>query len=130
MNKETIILSTINITPLLKANNALSDALGRVKDDLDRDGAIQRFEFSYELAWKTMKRILQHQGIIVNNPRATFREAALQGLINNPEQWFVFLEKRNQTVHVYDEDVAKEIFASLPAFKIALDSFIQHILVL
>lgn len=130
MVDEVIILNDLIITPLLKARDSLGVALAAPKTDLNRDASIQRFEFTIELAWKTMRRILKYKGIQINNPRDTIREAAKEGLIQDPKAWFFFLENRNLTSHVYNEEVAEKIYNTLPGFKVALDSFIDSILTL
>ena len=128
MVDEIIIMSDLIITPLIKARGSLDLALAAPKTDLNRDASIQRFEFTFELAWKTMRRILKYKGILINSPRDTIREAAKEGFIQDPKKWFLFLENRNLTSHVYNEDVAEKIYSALPEFKIILDSFIDGIL--
>ncbi len=127
MDKEIIILKDLIITPLIKAKKSLENALLLEKTDITRDASIQRFEYTFELAWKTLKRILKYQGIYVNNPRDVFRESALQGIIDDPKQWFVFLEYRNQTTHVYNENVADEIYAALASFNDELSKVVAAI---
>jgi nucleotidyltransferase substrate binding protein (TIGR01987 family) len=128
MNKEIEILGGIIITPLIKAKNAFDQALVEAKSELERDGAIQRFEFTFELTWKILKKVLAFNGIEANNPRDVFREAAKQGLILDPVIWFEFIRKRNLTVHTYDQSVAVEIFNGLPEFKSELDNLIEKLL--
>ncbi|WP_121614174.1 nucleotidyltransferase substrate binding protein [Mesobacillus foraminis] len=71
------------------------------------DGIIQRFEFTYELAWKLMKSFLEYEGIVeVNSPRAAFKEAYSIGLISNSEDWLSMIADRNITSHTYDEQMA------------------------
>lgn len=122
---------SIDISPLLAATNSLDEALLRSDatpaDDMLRDACIQRFEYCYELAWKTMKRILSHQGLEVNSPRPVFRQAAKEGLISDPETWFEFLEKRNLTVHTYNAATAADIRKILPEFQRHLHRFIATI---
>ena len=74
-----------------------------------------------------MQRILKYKGRLINNPRDTIREAAKEGLIQDPKKWFVFLENRNLTSHVYNEEVADKIYNVLPEFKIILDAFFDSI---
>lgn len=124
---EKIILGEINIAPLLNAHAALKNGLLMAKSDLEKDGVIQRFEFTYELSWKTLKRVLVFKGIQVNNPRDIFRESAKQGLISDPLVWFEFIRKRNLMSHVYSQVVAQEIFTSLPLFEQEVSQLI-HIL--
>ena len=122
-----IILDRINIASLLKASNAFQAALNAPKNDLTRDATIQRFEFTFELAWKTLKRVLKVQGILVNNPRDTFRSAAQNALIPDPTLWFEFLDYRNQTTHIYNEKIAETIYAALTQFDQQLILLLNHL---
>ncbi len=124
----TLILGKLDIGPLLKAQAALQEGIQIAKSNLEKTGAIQRFEFTYELAWKTMKRILAVRGIEVFSPKQTFRISAQEGLIKNPETWFEFVEIRNLTVHTYNEEMSEKIFLLLPKFAKELEQFIQTIL--
>lgn len=79
-----------------------------------KDGVIQRFEFTYELCWKLMKYFLEQEGIEeAKSPRSTFREAFQYGLIEDGKAWIDMLKDRNLTSHVYDEDVADEIYEKI-----------------
>ena len=127
METDIVILGELVITPLIKAHKTFVQALGQVHSELERDGAIQRFEYTYELAWKTLKKILRFKGLDVNNPRDVFREAAREKLIDDPVVWFTFLKLRNLTVHTYNQDCADEIFSCMPQFKEELDKIIQTI---
>ena len=77
---------------LARAVERLKAALERPKDEFIRDSAIQRFEFTFELAWKTLKTFLELQGLEARSPR----------------------ELRNLTNHTYDEALAERIYAELP----------------
>jgi nucleotidyltransferase substrate binding protein (TIGR01987 family) len=113
-----LILNKIDISNLKKAYAQLDSAIPTVKTDLERAGAIQYFEYCYELAWSTTRKILIALGKEpANNPRMVFREAAQNNLITDPQAWFEFIEYRNQTVHTYNENTAKAIFSILPRFK-------------
>ncbi|MBU2700767.1 nucleotidyltransferase substrate binding protein (TIGR01987 family) [Sporomusaceae bacterium BoRhaA] len=79
-------------------------------NDLLRDGLIQRFEFTFELAWKTLKAIFEDEGLVgLNSPKTVFREAFAAGLIKKDELWLAMLSDRNITAHIYDEQLAREI---------------------
>lgn len=84
-----------------------------------RDGIIQRFEFTYELSWKMLKRYLEEYGLekadTLNN-RELFRIGWEQGLISEPEKWFHYMKMRNQTSHVYDEKKAVEVYTTALKF--------------
>lgn len=89
-----------------------------------RDGAIQRFEYTFEICWKLIKRIAEFKGYKCNSPRDSFKEGFKLEIISN-EYETVFLdmiEKRNLTAHTYNEETAVEIYNfikenALPAFK-------------
>ena len=77
----------------------------RKLSDLERDGMIQRFEYTQELAWKLLKNYIEDQGEAqMGGSRDTIRQAFRLGLIENSEPWFDMLESRNLTSHVYDEE--------------------------
>lgn len=76
----------------------------RKLSDLERDGMIQRFEYTQELAWKLLKNYIEYQGEAqMGGSRDTIRQVFRLGLIENSEPWFDMLESRNLTSHVYDE---------------------------
>ena len=80
------------------------------ENDIIRDALMQRFEFTYELAWKTTKEYLESMGIMDKNfPRAVIQEAYIQNLIKNEENWLGMIKDRNMTSHLYKESLAKEI---------------------
>lgn len=92
-----------------KALGKLKDSLARDPhaDDLVLDATIQRFEFTYELAWKLMKAYLQYMGNNeATNPRSAIREAYKEGLIAEGDGWLQMLQDRNMTSHTYDEETA------------------------
>lgn len=97
-----------------RAVQRLAAALAQPKNEFIRDSAIQRFEFTYELAWKTIKRFLAYQGLEVRSPREAIRGAFEQGLIPDDPAWLAMIELRNLTSHTYDEKVAERIYAELP----------------
>lgn len=76
-----------------------------------KDGVIQRFEFTYEICWKTLKYYLESEGIEdAKSPKSTIRAAFKMDLIDDGELWIDMLNDRNLTSHVYDEDVSIEIY--------------------
>lgn len=70
---------------------------------LEKEGMIQRFEYTFELAWKTLKDYLEAQDVPANFPREVIKSAFHYGLIQNGEVWMDMLEKRNLMAHTYDE---------------------------
>lgn len=74
--------------------------------DIIKEGIIQRFEFTHELAWKVMKDYLDYEGIQnVTGSRSATREAFNMGLITNGQAWMDMIESRNKTVHTYNQEV-------------------------
>lgn len=98
-----------------QAMTRLSEALQLKKDDIVRDSAIQRFEFTFDLAWKTVKTYLREQkGIVCVSPKDCIRAAYAQGLIPYDDAWLTMTDMRNETAHTYNEEVAEKIYAQLP----------------
>lgn len=80
-------------------------------DSLYRDGLIQRFEFTVELAWKSLKEYLEDQGTVlsITSPRAVLKDAYAAGVIMDADVWDEIIRSRNVTSHVYDEKTAIEV---------------------
>jgi nucleotidyltransferase substrate binding protein (TIGR01987 family) len=89
-----------------KAFLQLQDAIERFDqlDDLAKEGLIQRFEYTFELAWKTLKDYLESEGIINQFPREVLKQGFHVNVLNNGELWIDMLEKRNLLTHTYDQD--------------------------
>lgn len=86
-----------------------------------RDGVIQRFEFTCELAWKTVREFLLDQNFTeLNSPKATMRQAFAYGLIDDETDWIALLNARNQTSHIYDDATAQEIYTQIAGHYMAL----------
>jgi len=116
----------LDLTPLENAVARLREGLARTAvepaDTQLRDGLIQRFEFTYELSHKMLKRHLEQSAA---NPQAydaadfqyLVRSANEQGLLRSDwPVWRRFRELRGKTSHTYDEAVAKDVAAEIPAF--------------
>jgi nucleotidyltransferase substrate binding protein (TIGR01987 family) len=71
-------------------------------------GLIKCFEYTFELAWKTMKDYLEEQGFDPKSPRTTIQTAFQAELIDDGHLWLDALNKRNLMAHTYDEELAKE----------------------
>lgn len=91
--------------------------------DLEKDGLIQRFEYTHELAWKVMKDYLKYQGTVdLGGSRDAIREAFKINLVEDGESWMDMIKSRNLTAHTYNDSVASEIFLKIvinyyPLFK-------------
>jgi nucleotidyltransferase substrate binding protein (TIGR01987 family) len=93
--------------------------------DLERDGMIQRFEYTFELAWKAGKRFLNFQGINANSPRQVIRELGRIGVIDQVEVWIDFLAKRNIASHCYGQELTDEVHLIIPNFLIEVKKLLE-----
>lgn len=100
---------------LKKATNKLNEALKEEVTELEIDGILHRFEFTFELAWKTMKDCLENQGIVgkIGSPREILKEAFTAGLIDDGEAWMDMMLSRNELSHLYDEETSREIYEDI-----------------
>jgi nucleotidyltransferase substrate binding protein (TIGR01987 family) len=72
--------------------------------DLEKEGTIQRFEFAVELAWKTLKDYLEHEGRVIApvTPRNVIKEAFAARILGDGQVWIDMLDHRNLLSHTYD----------------------------
>ncbi|MGL4773431.1 MAG: nucleotidyltransferase substrate binding protein [Clostridium sp.] len=99
---------------LSRLSEAIDESTLNPKSSTLKDGVIHRFEFTYELCWKLMKYFLEADGVEeAKSPRSTFRAAFQYGLIKDGEAWIDMLKNRNLTSHVYDEEIALEIYEQI-----------------
>lgn len=129
-------MNRLDLSPLRKALNALDRGLARAAsapdDEEVRDACIQRFEFTFELAWKTLKRRLEqdlpHGGAVdAMSYRALIRAGAEMALVEDVEAWFIYRDKRNLTSHAYDAAIAAQVFAVLQAFAGHTRAILEHL---
>lgn len=118
-------INMLDLTPLEKALTRLERAIERAKkspqDEEIRDSVIQRFEYSYELSWKMLKRQLEIDSPVPTSIDAMdfktmIRESAQRGLLKNPEAWFEYRRQRNITSHAYDEKKAMSVYETALIF--------------
>jgi nucleotidyltransferase substrate binding protein (TIGR01987 family) len=78
--------------------------------DIEREGLIQRFEYTYELAWNLMKDFLEEKGNSgIQGSKDAIRLAFNNGLITNGETWMEMVKSRRLSAHTYNENTANEI---------------------
>src|SRR5690554_1145020 len=93
-----------------------------VLNEIIKEGLIQRFEYTHELAWNVMKDYAYYQGdASVGGSRDATREAFQLKLVSDGKVWMDMIASRNKTSHTYNEDTADEIFSKIlkdyyPAF--------------
>ncbi|MBW2369889.1 MAG: nucleotidyltransferase substrate binding protein [Deltaproteobacteria bacterium] len=95
----------------IKALNQLQKFIEKGKlSELEQQGLIKSFEYTYELAWSTLKDFLEYSGQSdIYGSRDAFRKAFQLGLIKDGENWMDMLTSRNKTSHTYNEETAREI---------------------
>jgi len=99
---------------LITLKNAVELAAERELTDLEKQGMIQGFEFTFELAWNVMKDYLEEQGItgIIGSKNAV-RHAFNKGLIEDGEVWMDMIIGRNLAFHSYDEETVEKLQAKI-----------------
>lgn len=117
---------TLDLTPLINAVNRLEEGLARYLSDISdiqiRDGLIQRFEFTYELSHKMLRRYLEAAAADPTEFDAAdfqylIRSANEQGLLLSAwPAWRHFRDMRSKTSHTYDETVALKVVEGIPDF--------------
>ena len=117
---------TFNITALENAENRLQEMLARYnkehEDEAVRDSVIQRFEFTYSIALKTLRKYFIERAFVLEAVnQMSFNEmirtaSQLNLLVSNLEKWIVYREMRNMTSHTYDEEIALQVVSIIPDF--------------
>ena len=116
----------LNVSPLANAVTRLTEGLARYERDIAdtqiRDGLIQRFEFTYEISHKLLKRYLEAISATPEQFDAMafadlIRSGSEQGLLlGDWTKWRAYREMRSKTSHTYDEETAIEVVQGIPAF--------------
>lgn len=96
----------------INAEERLKEALQEEKSDLIIDGVLHRYEFTFELAWKTLKDYLEYLGIAVTtgSPREIIKESFAHNIISNGEVWINMMLARNSLSHLYDEESSRQVY--------------------
>jgi len=110
---------------LLKANQRLKEASELEPTRIHKDATIQRFEFTFELTWKTIQEYIRDQGLDCKSPKNCFRTAAEAGLIENLKIWFKYLEARNLIAHTYNEKLSDEVYGKAVKFGAEVDNLLR-----
>lgn len=98
-----------------KAFGRLARAIEVVKatpdDNLLQSGLVQTYEYTFELAMKTLKDYLESKGYVLRSPRATIHQGSMSGFIAkaNKEDWLQALADRNLIDHIYDDEVMARV---------------------
>lgn len=98
-----------------------------LEDRANIDATIQRFEFTFELAWKCLKDYFFDKGLVLNYPKEVLKEAYATGFIDDEALWIKMLLDRNMTSHTYDEKLADEIYRHIRNYVPALKRLMEKI---
>lgn len=90
--------------------------------DLEKEGIIQRFEYTWELLWKTLKDYLENEGIVLEKitPKAVIVASVEAKIISNQEIWMQALDDRNKMSHVYSTVVFSQVIDHIKSSYLAL----------
>ncbi len=108
----------MHLETLEQALALLEEVLSEPFSALMRDAAIHRFEYTFELSWKLLRRIAQLEGQQADSPWQAIRIAAEAELLQNIDLWFEMVECRNSVTMTFMPDIADQVFqaaCSLPA---------------
>ena len=100
-------------------------------NQLELEGVVQRFEFTFELSWNLLKDRLQYDGVIISDvtPRNVIRAACKAELIDDCEDWIDMLIDRNRMSHTYDQERFEEVVGNIFARYLALfDALYQRLM--
>lgn len=83
--------------------------------DLEKEGVVRRFEYTFELAWKTLKDYLIYSGIVFEQitPRMVIKEAFAARIIEDGQAWIDMLEQRNLMSHTYDRKTFDDVISNI-----------------
>ena len=99
--------------PLEKALASLKTALAEPETEFVRDSVIKRFEFSYELSWKLLKRYIEEELVDthnLNSRKELFRRGVYHKLVDSFDDWNAYHDARNLTAHTYNEARAQQVY--------------------
>ena len=101
---------------LSKLSEAVALNEARPLSELEKQGLIQSFEYTHELAWKVMQDFFVYQGNTeIRGSRDATRQAFQTNLIEDGDGWMEMIAKRNLTSHTYNKEIAEEIYESIIA---------------
>ena len=117
-----------NLKSFEKALLQLGDALEESESPIVRDACLQRFEFCYELLWKTLKVFLEDiHGVRAVSPRQVFKEAFALSIIDEELTFVEMIESRNTLSHTYNEEQATKIYVKCADYLKAMKSVLAQL---
>ena len=117
-----------NLKSFEKALLQLGDALEESESPIVRDACLQRFEFCYELLWKTLKVFLEDiHGVRAVSPRQVFKEAFALSIIGEEVTFVEMIESRNTLSHTYNEEQAVKIYVKCGGYLKAMKNVLAQL---
>jgi nucleotidyltransferase substrate binding protein (TIGR01987 family) len=110
--------SLYNLKRALKTFEEVLTQKSRIdlEQSIINDAKVKRFEYTFEVSWKAIKRYLDYTGIDCSSPRACLKEAFKQALIKDEGIWLEILENRNLTSHIYSQDRVSDVIERMDDF--------------
>ena len=113
MSRERFLERKIDVR---ECASRLVETIAQPDTELIRDATIQRFEFTFELVWKTLNLYLERQGHSCGGPRSTLKKSFAENIIPTQTEadiWFRMIDDRNLTTHAYDQVLAQKIYGHI-----------------
>lgn len=121
---------SLNLQAARKALTSLDEVLSIPNPSaIERDASIQRFEYCYEIVWKTAKHwLLSKEGVDAGSPKSVIRSSREVGLLSDSEASIALkmVDDRNLTVHTYNEALAAAIHSRLPGYYQLLEIWLSR----
>ena len=112
-------MSNLDFSALDSALKTFEEAIqSNPTSELERDGTIQRFEYTFELCWKSIRKLLLELGRqeVSSSPKPLFRDAHQENLILEIDTWFKYIDARNRTSHTYNKKTAEQVYEDIKSF--------------
>ena len=117
-----------NLSLFKKATDRFAEALNEPESPIVMDATIQRFEFTYELMWKTLKTFLEDfHGVRAVSPRQVFKEAYALSIIEEEDVFLEMIKSRNLLSHTYNEEQAADIYKKCSSYLSAIKNLYRQI---
>ena len=116
---------TLDLTNLKASLSRVTKQMQQNETSGEKIDIVRAFEFCYKLSWLAMQEFLENEGIKVKLPIEVFKESVKAGIIQDMNLWLNFLEKRNNTLYIYNTQVLKEIVEVVPKFRDEVESLIR-----
>ena len=122
--------SAQRIATALQALATLDELADQPPGNIVRDATIQRFEYTFEATWKAVQAVLLDRfGVELASPKPVVRASLENGLLTEEDAriGLAMVDHRNLTAHTYNEELANEIFAQIPGYRLLLRKWLERL---